>query len=318
MPGEQTPPPPVPEPPADDTTPGAEEAAGDVGTKASDCGHAHLQLAERRAPRGPECYLALDEMAARFDDAKTAIREATAATRARLIAEVSGRAKSAADRGTLNRFMATAPPMVDALTADIRAVLDEFYAVGRKQVADEMRRQRDGEPVAEEIVEERSAASEPETRSLADDQKKKAKREAVDEDELERQAEITARTIAADTQAAAAAIAVRSALTPMDAAAIAALVTRESDASALRMSAIVTDLMSAGRADEARVNAQDIAYAQYSAILDGVVCAECEPLDGETTEDLTEAESWTPNPNCEGGGNCRCVTVYVYKQGEAA
>jgi len=56
----------------------------------------------------------------------------------------------------------------------------------------------------------------------------------------------------------------------------------------------------------------------YSALLDGATCAACEPMDGEVTTDLTLAEGWTPNPDCEGGDRCRCLTVYEMRQASEA
>jgi len=37
-------------------------------------------------------------------------------------------------------------------------------------------------------------------------------------------------------------------------------------------------------------------------------------MDGETTTDLALAESWAPNPDCEGGEKCRCLVVYEIRQ----
>jgi hypothetical protein len=37
-------------------------------------------------------------------------------------------------------------------------------------------------------------------------------------------------------------------------------------------------------------------------------------MDGETTTDISAAEEWTPNAECAGGDNCRCMTVYELAQ----
>jgi hypothetical protein len=66
-----------------------------------------------------------------------------------------------------------------------------------------------------------------------------------------------------------------------------------------------------GRAYEINLTADDIDYCYYSAILDENVCINCLPKDGEihAPGDLNYI---TPNPNCY--GNCRCMTIAVYKQ----
>lgn len=50
---------------------------------------------------------------------------------------------------------------------------------------------------------------------------------------------------------------------------------------------------------------------EYSAVLDGGTCGECEALDGEVFATWEEIENLCPNPDCEGGGNCRCEPVPV-------
>lgn len=65
-----------------------------------------------------------------------------------------------------------------------------------------------------------------------------------------------------------------------------------------------------GRADEAGERKGDWDRVQYSAILDANTCTPCEDADGmeaDTPEELPDA----PNPDCEGGVNCRCFHVYI-------
>jgi len=285
---------------------GAPEAAG---AKASETAAASLKLAERREPHGVECYAELAEIATRFDDAKTAVRVATQATRDALAAELAKRARIAAKKDALTKFAAGAPPMVDKLTNEIAAVLSEFYEAGHAQVADELRRQREGKPVVEEKIERRQDGE----RVLAEKPKKGAS-QVGSEAAIRRQAEAAARSIAQATLLAAVAQAARLETVPIVDAAIEAAITRESDAAALRFGAIVTDLMQAGRADEAISQATDIEDAVYSAILDGALCEVCEPMDGEVTTDLSEAAEWTPNPGCQGGDRCRCMVFYEVRQ----
>lgn len=295
-----------PQPSADGTQP------PEGGAQASEAPHSHagLQLSELRPARGVEVYLNLAELVARFDDSRTAIRVATQTTRDALSAELGRRARIASDTGKLAQFAAGAPPMVDKLTAEIRAVLSDFYDAGQKQVVDELSRQKDGKPWAPDAVGARIAAAE---------KPKVSPQRAAKDATIAQQAEMTARSLATATQAAAAAAAARLASgVPVDEAAVATAIVRESDAAALRFAGIVSDLMQLGRADEAKAQAQEIEDAVYSALLDGATCAACEPMDGEVTTDLALAEGWTPNPDCEGGDRCRCLVVYEIAQDQGA
>lgn len=304
-------PPAAPEPPEEPPAPPipASKAPADPmadGAQASEAPHSHdagLQLAERRPAVGVEVYLDLAEITAQFDTAKTAVAEATKATREKLAAELAKRARSAQAKGKLAEFAAGAPPMVDRLTTQITKVLSDFYKAGRTQVAAELKRQKQGKPWTAESIRaaEVELAEGPSPEGLA---------------ALKQQAEAMARAIAAAIQAAAAMQAARiDAGTPIPPDVMAALVAREGDAAALRFVASASDVMSMGRADEARAQSQDIEDAVYSALLDGAVCGVCGPMDGETTTDLDEAAGWAPNPGCEGGARCRCLVVYEMRQG---
>lgn len=295
-----------PQPPAGGTPP------PEGGAQASEAPHPHagLQLSELRPPRGVECYLNLAELVGRFDDAKTAIREATQGTRDALAKELGRRARMAADKGQLAKFAAGAPPMVDHLTNEIRIVLEDFYDAGQAQVADELARQKDGKPWSPDDVGARIAAAE----------KPKVSPQRLAKDAaLAQAAEMAARSLATQTQAAAATAAGRVASgVPVAEAVVETAIIRESDAAALRFAGVVSDLMQLGRADEAQAQAQEIEDAVYSALLDGATCDPCGAQDGETTTDLTLAEGWTPNPDCEGGDRCRCLTVFEIAQDQGA
>lgn len=70
-----------------------------------------------------------------------------------------------------------------------------------------------------------------------------------------------------------------------------------------------------GRREAAREFATDIAYVQYSAILDGNACEVCAPMNGkEWPYDDPRTEMYASgNPDCLGRGRCRCVLIYVHK-----
>ena len=48
---------------------------------------------------------------------------------------------------------------------------------------------------------------------------------------------------------------------------------------------------------------------EFSSVLDGATCSECESMDCETFETLEEIEVLIPLPDCEGGGSCRCGAI---------
>lgn len=71
-----------------------------------------------------------------------------------------------------------------------------------------------------------------------------------------------------------------------------------------------------GRDAEIEVRSADIQYVEYSAVLDANTCDPCDEADGmtgETSADLPDA----PNPDCEGGARCRCFHVAVGKEENA-
>lgn len=65
-----------------------------------------------------------------------------------------------------------------------------------------------------------------------------------------------------------------------------------------------------GRNEAGAAFADLVRYGYYSAILDDRVCGICEEEDGR---EVSPGEIATPNPNCQGGARCRCVTVWVLR-----
>jgi HK97 family phage portal protein len=65
-----------------------------------------------------------------------------------------------------------------------------------------------------------------------------------------------------------------------------------------------------GRADEANARKDEWDRVMYSAILDNNTCGPCEEADGMEADDPAELPD-APNPDCEGGINCRCFHVYI-------
>lgn len=319
-----------PAPSAEPTVPppasGAPSAQEDEGTQAAECGHDHsLRLAEalNREPRGVELYADLADMAGTFDEARTAIRDATAEVRANMVRELVTRAQTAVASGDPKRVAALAQqgaPMLDALAGAIKPVLLRFYEAGKRQVFDELQRQAKGEPVVDREMENREALGLADHEGPLPDPEFLRKYQVPDIDDavlsyIDETARVQARTVGAAVTAETAHSALRALRTAMTDEAMAQLVQRASDASALRAGMTLTRLVDMGRADVAAANRERLRDATYSAILDKATCEFCEPRDGETTTDVEAAESWTPNPSCLGGDACRCVTFYSIKDG---
>lgn len=70
------------------------------------------------------------------------------------------------------------------------------------------------------------------------------------------------------------------------------------------------------RNDQATALGERVSSAFYSAIMDSGTCPACAALDGEEHEP-GDPSYVTPNPDCDGGLRCRCVTVYVFRDEEA-
>jgi hypothetical protein len=72
-----------------------------------------------------------------------------------------------------------------------------------------------------------------------------------------------------------------------------------------------------GRVAEGEAQSDNVKEIYYSALLDDpATCQPCLETDGETGEteaDVTEC----PNPECDGGAQCRCILIFVF-DGESA
>lgn len=262
-----------------------------------------------------ESFVDLADVAARMDDGKAVVRERTQAVRDKLVAALVKRAQAAIATGDVAKvaaFSQTKPPLVDAIAAELRAIYAESFDAGRAQVADELDRQRRGEPVVDEATGERRG----ELTALAAPKKPTAKAEAAWLEWQEGMAEVTARQIAAATQASVTAQAVAALVAGMAAEKMAEMATRASDEAALKAGLTVTQVMLGGRSAEAQAEREQIAEGTYSAILDSGTCDTCSLRDGESSEDVEETLAWCPNPDCEGGiDRCRCMVIYSYRDG---
>lgn len=69
-------------------------------------------------------------------------------------------------------------------------------------------------------------------------------------------------------------------------------------------------LINTGRDEEIDNQKDVIQYVTYSAILDRNTCEACESADGETADEVAGLPE-CPNPDCDGGTNCRCIHIAV-------
>jgi len=68
-----------------------------------------------------------------------------------------------------------------------------------------------------------------------------------------------------------------------------------------------------GRQDEANARSDEIAGARYTSILDGRRCDQCALADDDVLRPLSDPVREArkpPNPDCYGGGRCRCMEFY--------
>jgi hypothetical protein len=78
--------------------------------------------------------------------------------------------------------------------------------------------------------------------------------------------------------------------------------------------------LNAGRTVEADVHAEEIAGARYTSILDGRRCSGCARADDDVLRSLDDPVRLAhvpPNPDCEGGGRCRCMEAFVLREEES-
>ena len=175
---------------------------------------------------------------------------------------------------------------VEAALAD---ELSALYRLGRNTVVRELDRQRrEAPPVAPQTVE--------------------------DGPELARRAKLAAASIAARIWQAVS----RAALArPGDQAAVQSAGEVEA-ATALKAEAQLhsAGALNAGRQDQATQMAEEVRGSRYTSILDGSRCEACRSADDDVLRTLTDPVRLArkpPNPDCYGGGRCRCMEFYELK-----
>lgn len=277
----------------------------------------------KRAPRGKELYVDLADLDAQLEAAKRAVLEATADTRASLAAELLKRATAAQQAGKAAAFAASAPPQLDVLAREIKTAMTSYYQAGRAQVASELDRQRLGQPVIADEMDERRGTDAGLTmadRPLVGPLPLPLPAPAPENDDeaslayIDDQAQVLARMIGAALLTGAARHVLSISVTAETMAAAEDALDQTSDAVALSAGGTIGRVMALGRSDQAAAQRDVISEAEYSTILDSTTCDECEAMDGTITTDLDEAAGWVPNPDCAGGEACRCAVFYSYAE----
>lgn len=242
-----------------------------------------------RELRAWEQAVSLDRIEASIDGARERFEQA-AGTHARALAVALARKEPDAD-GVVG---ADAVEAMRDLRDAIEAELEGLYLTGRATVVEELGRQRlqnagftlaAGDPPGEVPPGER--------RTLAE--RAKAAAEAI------RAAAVAAVAAARFRRGAGAAVIQANA--------------EASAMAALRGQAMehASGVLNAGRTHEAEVRSEEIAGSRYTSILDGRRCPSCAAADDDVLRPLDDPVRLAripPNPDCHGGGRCRCLEAY--------
>lgn len=180
------------------------------------------------------------------------------------------------------------PPMLHVTDA-MRRPLKRLHKLGRKEARNELDR------VGYQLraFASRPHPADPEGRSLA------AAEEAINLGLPGLTVRITDELLVAD-------------LTNMSAAAIAEALLRIPGARDIA-SRVISTALTSGMGATFEEHADLVKGWQYTAVLDGGTCDVCAPLDGTEyatlAELLVDLPGFGPNPECDGGGRCRCRGV---------
>lgn len=275
--------------PASGATDGANPAAGSSGSASM----SEKAFVPKRAPRGPEKFMALSEMASALDKGRDDIAAALRAARPRLQAEILHKLFMGPVK-TMHR-VSIAP---DAkLAGQIEGILEGVSSYGLQTVETERQRQLAGSrpPSAATI---RAAEKRDPLGVYADG--------VVSEftNNLQQRATNVVLDIRRRPEAGA--------TTGQQIVDAGADLDDQSDGWIDNVAAKgANEAFADGRRDGYDKYADEISSVQYSALLDSNTCDNCSDADGQqgdTPDDIPDV----PNPDCDGGDKCRCVHVYVF------
>lgn len=256
-----------------------------------------VTLARQERPlRAWEQAMSLDRIESAIDGARARLEmTASVPVLTMAIAHARGTAHARGERLIEN-------PVRDALSVELAGL----YLTGRETVTEELARQR-----AEQI----GAYGWPAVTLATDDPP-----EGVPEGvwaQLRARATAMLAAIRAAAVAAVAGARMRRAATP----AAVQRAAEEAAMGALRDQAQqhASTVVNEGRIDQADDLGDEIAGSRYTSILDGRRCQACARADDDVLrplDDPVRLERRPPNPDCHGGGRCRCLEAYQLREEE--
>lgn len=265
---------------------GKDAAGHDAGRPAAEPGPAKQLSRQDRSLRWWEDTMALDRIESAIDGARAAFEQAGAEQARRLAAEY-------APKAVKGQQVAAKPPaeLLDALHEELMTL----YATGRSTVSDELAAQR-GEPAPVPVTLARG-----------------------DVKELARRARLAAQAVAGAIWQAVS----RAALGREISLGQVQVAGERAGMASLRGEAQLhaAPALNLGRSDEATVHADEIAGARYTSILDPNRCRPCANADDDVLRRLDDPVYLAhkpPNPSCEGGDRCRCMSFYQLATEEPA
>jgi hypothetical protein len=266
--------------------PAAEDTTGSEGDQppARETGPKKLDRTPRQL-RSWEAIMSLDRIESEIDQARYSFEAAAGS-------QVRDLAISLADQASKGRQLKHAPAPA-ALVDAIHGQLAHLYRTGRSTVREELDRQRPSAIPAEYAF-------------------------MLDDGELPRSLMERARAAADQVRAGIIGALTRTRLHKgQDAAALHLAAEKAGDA-ALRAQAQdhAAPALNEGRSDQADDQADEIAGTYYTSVLDTNRCQECKTADDDvlrTLDNPIRLARKPPNPDCNGGGRCRCLESFVLK-----
>ncbi len=261
--------------------------------------HAATSPALSRAPQGAELHVAHQTVLATLNGAAVSLASAIRAAKPAMLAEMAKRAAGATP-GKVHQ--AAMPPLDKSLIASIRAKLDDVYQAGVASVEQERASQVAARPLP--------AASATKPAMVQMDATDDALQLAAETTVGLVQNQLGARTKTAALNAQ------RGGQQPAPQQ-IADDVDGQTDGWIDRAaSEAAHQAFAQGRQDGFAAHRSEISRFIYSAMLDMNTCGECAKADGKEGQESELPE--VPNPDCEGGAQCRCMWVAVFKDEGAA
>jgi len=272
------------------TTPGSgHEATTAAGKQPASPAPAPVEHSAVRTGHPMEAHVPRESIEAALDGGTAAVAGLLRQKKPELLRGIAAKVATAPARGV---HKAALPPLDGDLSDAVQAKLADIYQAGRASIEQERASQRAAQPAKPAPVQ----------------------LDATGRDALHLIADTTVGQVQNQlgARAKSAALAAQRGAQPAQAADIAQDVDGQSDAWVDRAAAdAVHQAFSNGRQDGFAEHRDEIQYFIYSAMLDANTCDDCAEADGKEGQegDIPDA----PNPNCQGGGQCRCMWIAIFK-----